>query len=129
MKSGRALFELDVAVFTLIPVLFATQLGDTGSYTCVASSPNGEASWTAHLQVEGRLPVPRRRMETEIQAFEKGASFCRVWSRGSLRTPCRPKPAPRCSIQTGGDRRHPHLRDADVEVQPKFRRGTYVTPN
>uniref|UniRef100_A0A3B5AP90 Roundabout, axon guidance receptor, homolog 1 (Drosophila) n=1 Tax=Stegastes partitus TaxID=144197 RepID=A0A3B5AP90_9TELE len=25
-------------------------LGDTGFYTCVASSPNGEASWTAYLQ-------------------------------------------------------------------------------
>lgn len=31
------------------------QLGDTGFYTCVASSPNGEASWTAYLQVEGRF--------------------------------------------------------------------------
>lgn len=29
------------------------QLGDTGFYTCVASSPSGEASWTAYLQVEG----------------------------------------------------------------------------
>ncbi|KAM3602154.1 uncharacterized protein V6R79_025158 [Siganus canaliculatus] len=29
-----------------------TKLGDTGLYTCVASSPNGEASWTAYLQVE-----------------------------------------------------------------------------
>uniref|UniRef100_A0A7N8XTF5 Roundabout homolog 1-like n=1 Tax=Mastacembelus armatus TaxID=205130 RepID=A0A7N8XTF5_9TELE len=29
-----------------------TKLGDTGFYTCVASSPNGEASWTAYLQVE-----------------------------------------------------------------------------
>ncbi|XP_074466120.1 roundabout homolog 1-like isoform X1 [Sebastes fasciatus] len=28
------------------------KLGDTGFYTCVASSPNGEASWTAYLQVE-----------------------------------------------------------------------------
>ncbi|XP_049896723.1 roundabout homolog 1-like [Epinephelus moara] len=28
------------------------KLGDTGLYTCVASSPNGEASWTAYLQVE-----------------------------------------------------------------------------
>lgn len=32
---------------------FSPQLGDTGFYTCVASSPNGEASWTAYLQVEG----------------------------------------------------------------------------
>uniref|UniRef100_A0A8D3B9U4 Uncharacterized protein n=1 Tax=Scophthalmus maximus TaxID=52904 RepID=A0A8D3B9U4_SCOMX len=31
------------------------KLGDTGLYTCVASSPNGEASWTAYLQVEGGL--------------------------------------------------------------------------
>ncbi|XP_047463471.1 roundabout homolog 1-like isoform X2 [Mugil cephalus] len=29
-----------------------TKLGDTGFYTCKASSPNGEASWTAYLQVE-----------------------------------------------------------------------------
>ncbi|XP_031176137.1 roundabout homolog 1-like isoform X3 [Sander lucioperca] len=28
------------------------KLGDTGFYTCLASSPNGEASWTAYLQVE-----------------------------------------------------------------------------
>nr|XP_020454588.1 roundabout homolog 1-like isoform X2 [Monopterus albus] len=28
------------------------KLGDTGFYTCVASNPNGEASWTAYLQVE-----------------------------------------------------------------------------
>ncbi|XP_027129691.1 roundabout homolog 1 isoform X2 [Larimichthys crocea] len=28
------------------------KLGDTGFYTCVASNSNGEASWTAYLQVE-----------------------------------------------------------------------------
>ncbi|KAM9729212.1 roundabout homolog 1-like isoform 1-T1 [Menidia menidia] len=28
------------------------KLGDSGLYTCVASGPTGEASWTAHLQVE-----------------------------------------------------------------------------
>ncbi|XP_067350465.1 roundabout homolog 1-like isoform X1 [Channa argus] len=28
------------------------KLGDTGFYTCVASSPTGEASWTAYLQVQ-----------------------------------------------------------------------------
>lgn len=33
---------------------FSPQLGDTGLYTCVASSPHGEASWTAYVQVEGR---------------------------------------------------------------------------
>lgn len=38
-----------------------SQLGDTGFYTCVASSPNGEASWTAYLQVEGKLAILRCR--------------------------------------------------------------------
>ncbi|KAJ3588693.1 hypothetical protein NHX12_009547 [Muraenolepis orangiensis] len=28
------------------------KVGDSGSYTCVASGPSGEASWTAYLQVE-----------------------------------------------------------------------------
>ncbi|XP_033834158.1 roundabout homolog 1-like isoform X1 [Periophthalmus magnuspinnatus] len=28
------------------------KLGDTGLYTCVATSPSGEATWNAHLQVE-----------------------------------------------------------------------------
>ncbi|XP_041864909.1 roundabout homolog 1-like isoform X2 [Melanotaenia boesemani] len=28
------------------------KLGDSGIYTCLASSPSGEASWTAHVQVE-----------------------------------------------------------------------------
>nr|XP_043898115.1 roundabout homolog 1-like isoform X2 [Solea senegalensis] len=28
-----------------------TKLADTGFYTCVASSPNGQASWTAYVQV------------------------------------------------------------------------------
>uniref|UniRef100_A0A665XAB7 Roundabout guidance receptor 1 n=1 Tax=Echeneis naucrates TaxID=173247 RepID=A0A665XAB7_ECHNA len=34
-----------------------TKLGDTGFYTCVASNPNGEASWTAYLQVQGSHPT------------------------------------------------------------------------
>ncbi|KAJ7995848.1 hypothetical protein DPEC_G00230970 [Dallia pectoralis] len=29
-----------------------TKLGDTGIYTCVASSPSGEASWRAYIEVE-----------------------------------------------------------------------------
>lgn len=37
----------------------SSQLGDTGFYTCVASSPSGEASWRAYLQVEGRLHILR----------------------------------------------------------------------
>uniref|UniRef100_A0AAY4AVP6 Roundabout homolog 1-like n=1 Tax=Denticeps clupeoides TaxID=299321 RepID=A0AAY4AVP6_9TELE len=28
------------------------KLGDTGTYTCIASNPSGEASWKAHLEVE-----------------------------------------------------------------------------
>uniref|UniRef100_A0A3Q3WEB3 Roundabout, axon guidance receptor, homolog 1 (Drosophila) n=1 Tax=Mola mola TaxID=94237 RepID=A0A3Q3WEB3_MOLML len=36
------------------------KLGDTGFYTCVVSSPNGEASWTAYLQVEGSHPIEPR---------------------------------------------------------------------
>lgn len=51
---GSCLIDADSCTFT-------PQLGDTGFYTCVASSPNGEASWTAHLQVEGRLHLLRRR--------------------------------------------------------------------
>ena len=31
------------------------QVGDSGSYTCVASGPSGEATWTAYLEVEGRV--------------------------------------------------------------------------
>uniref|UniRef100_A0A8C4ZCH9 Uncharacterized protein n=1 Tax=Gadus morhua TaxID=8049 RepID=A0A8C4ZCH9_GADMO len=29
-----------------------TKVGDSGSYTCVASGPSGEATWTAYLEVE-----------------------------------------------------------------------------
>ena len=32
-----------------------SQVGDSGFYTCVASGPSGEATWTAYLQVEGRV--------------------------------------------------------------------------
>lgn len=39
--------------------IFSRQLGDAGFYTCVASSPSGEASWTAYLQVEGVLFIHR----------------------------------------------------------------------
>ena len=31
------------------------QLGDTGMYTCIASTPSGEASWKAYLEVQGKL--------------------------------------------------------------------------
>lgn len=44
--------ETNPVISLAVPSL--PQLGDTGFYTCVASSPNGEASWTAYLQVEGR---------------------------------------------------------------------------
>lgn len=71
MKSYRRFwntsFHIDAESCTFTP-----QLGDTGFYTCVASSPHGEASWTAHLQVEGRLHLLRRRMGRVIQLFKKG---------------------------------------------------------
>uniref|UniRef100_A0A6Q2ZGQ4 Roundabout guidance receptor 1 n=1 Tax=Esox lucius TaxID=8010 RepID=A0A6Q2ZGQ4_ESOLU len=39
-----------------------TKLGDTGFYTCVASSPSGEASWRAYVEVEvfGTVVQPGR---------------------------------------------------------------------
>ncbi|XP_077596344.1 roundabout homolog 1-like isoform X1 [Stigmatopora nigra] len=42
---------LDVAETGSLEIRHA-KLEDSGFYTCVASSPNGEASWTAHLQVQ-----------------------------------------------------------------------------
>ena len=43
--------------FKLATVLLClwSQVGDSGFYTCVASGPSGEATWTAYLQVEGRV--------------------------------------------------------------------------
>ncbi|XP_008307323.1 roundabout homolog 1 isoform X1 [Cynoglossus semilaevis] len=38
------------------------KLGDTGTYTCIASTPSGEASWKAHLEVqEFGVPVQPNR--------------------------------------------------------------------
>ncbi|XP_037125480.1 roundabout homolog 1-like isoform X1 [Syngnathus acus] len=54
-KDGAVLSPLDtrlsIAESGSLEIRY-TKLGDTGFYTCVASSPNGEASWTAYLQVE-----------------------------------------------------------------------------
>lgn len=36
------------------------QLGDTGFYSCIASTPSGEASWKAHLEVHGKLAANNR---------------------------------------------------------------------
>lgn len=30
------------------------QLGDTGRYTCIASTPSGEATWSAYIEVQGK---------------------------------------------------------------------------
>ncbi|XP_061659684.1 roundabout homolog 1-like isoform X2 [Syngnathoides biaculeatus] len=54
-KDGAALSPADtrlsIAESGSLEIRY-TKLGDTGFYTCVASNPNGEASWSAHLQVE-----------------------------------------------------------------------------
>uniref|UniRef100_A0A4W5KGT9 Roundabout guidance receptor 1 n=1 Tax=Hucho hucho TaxID=62062 RepID=A0A4W5KGT9_9TELE len=34
------------------------KLGDTGIYTCIASTPSGEASWKAYLEVQGKPTDP-----------------------------------------------------------------------
>ncbi|XP_011788188.1 PREDICTED: roundabout homolog 1 [Colobus angolensis palliatus] len=31
------------------------KLGDTGRYTCIASTPSGEATWSAYIEVQGKL--------------------------------------------------------------------------
>lgn len=46
------------------PLLF--QLGDTGTYTCIASTPSGEASWKAYLEVQGK---PNPKIEGFIDRF------------------------------------------------------------
>ncbi|XP_034462827.1 roundabout homolog 1-like isoform X3 [Hippoglossus hippoglossus] len=54
-KDGKLLSPLESrmsATDTGSLEIRSAKLGDTGFYTCVASSPNGEASWTAYLQVE-----------------------------------------------------------------------------
>lgn len=38
---------------------FCSQLGDTGFYSCIASTPSGEAAWKAHLEVHGK-PAPSK---------------------------------------------------------------------
>lgn len=73
------------------------QLGDTGFYTCVASSPNGEASWTAYLQVEGRLWKLRWRLLIILKRPVQSALswicwyLCgRVWSCCAVQSARRP---------------------------------------
>ncbi|KAI2530472.1 roundabout guidance receptor 1, partial [Homo sapiens] len=31
------------------------KLGDTGRYTCIASTPSGEATWSAYIEVQGKV--------------------------------------------------------------------------
>ncbi|KAK1168102.1 hypothetical protein AOXY_G10964, partial [Acipenser oxyrinchus oxyrinchus] len=38
--------------FQLFVSAFLSQLGDTGMYTCIASTPSGEATWRAYLEVQ-----------------------------------------------------------------------------
>ncbi|XP_069366112.1 roundabout homolog 1-like isoform X3 [Paralichthys olivaceus] len=54
-KDGKLLSPVDSRMSTTDTgslEIRSAKLGDTGFYTCVASSPNGEASWTAYMQVE-----------------------------------------------------------------------------
>lgn len=42
-----------------------TQLGDTGRYTCIASTPSGEATWSAYIEVQGKsIRAPLHRENT-----------------------------------------------------------------
>lgn len=41
---------MTLELFWFLPL----QLGDTGTYTCIASTPSGEASWKAYLEVHGK---------------------------------------------------------------------------
>uniref|UniRef100_A0A8C0BMS9 Roundabout guidance receptor 1 n=1 Tax=Buteo japonicus TaxID=224669 RepID=A0A8C0BMS9_9AVES len=36
------------------------KLGDTGRYTCIASTPSGEATWSAYIEVQGKSIRPPR---------------------------------------------------------------------
>lgn len=41
-------------LFGFLPPPPPIQLGDTGRYTCIASTPSGEASWSAYIEVQGK---------------------------------------------------------------------------
>lgn len=45
---------LSAWLFQIFILLFPTQLGDTGRYTCIASTPSGEATWSAYIEVQGK---------------------------------------------------------------------------
>lgn len=126
------------------------QLGDTGFYSCIASTPSGEASWKAHLEVHGKLSA-NNRMEyindtwllcfipllnkwqrclfvfNKVQvanSFLFPTSICsplRVWSPSAAKQTHRSKLDPKCPLQTRGDGRHAHLRHPLLETQ--HRRG------
>lgn len=48
----RENFAVVQGLFSNLFIYFLQQV-DTGFYSCAASNPNGEASWTAYLKVEG----------------------------------------------------------------------------
>lgn len=53
-EAIKGSFELKKFLFDLIPSFLLFQLGDTGTYTCIASTPSGEATWKAYLEVHGK---------------------------------------------------------------------------
>ena len=42
-------------VFQIFIFRMSSQLGDTGRYTCIASTPSGEATWSAYIEVQGKF--------------------------------------------------------------------------
>lgn len=62
---------------------FLTQLGDTGRYTCVASTPSGEATWSAYIEVQGksimvslREKICEGKSEIEMQKLSESVINC-----------------------------------------------------
>lgn len=46
---------LSSQLFQILIFCLSSQLGDTGRYTCIASTPSGEATWSAYIEVQGKL--------------------------------------------------------------------------